>query len=145
MARGFRPEVRRRWLARLAAFRRSGLTICEFCRREGVSEPSFYQWRRRLAAVSQHANASDPPTPPGRPASSRAVSVNGRSKQAGQAATAAPAFFPVVVRGATSRAHVEIALPGGAVVRLLDADRRTLRAAIKAAGSLPVRREVLPC
>ena len=27
----------------------SGLTIVEFCEREGVSTASFYSWRRRLA------------------------------------------------------------------------------------------------
>lgn len=144
MARGFQPQVRRRWMARLAAFRRSGLTICEFCRREGVSEPSFYQWRRRLAAVSQRGDASDRSVPPSAPAHSRAASVSPHGRS-GKAVAVAPAFFPVVLRGAAPRAHVEIALPGGAVVRLLDADRRTLRAAIKAAGSLPVRGEVLPC
>ncbi len=144
MSLGFRPEVRRRWMARLAAFRRSGLTICEFCRRECVSEPSFYQWRRRLAALSQPGNAADRPARPGHPASSRAASV-AMNERSGKAAEATPAFFPVVLRGAVSRAIVEIALPGGAVVRLLDADRRTLRAAIKAAGSLPVRGDVLPC
>lgn len=27
----------------------SGLSIAEFCRRRGVSPPSFYNWRRRLS------------------------------------------------------------------------------------------------
>jgi hypothetical protein len=29
--------------------RASSLTVHEFCRREGVSVPSFYQWRKKLA------------------------------------------------------------------------------------------------
>lgn len=29
----------------------SGLSIRAFCRQEGVSEPSFYQWRKKLAAA----------------------------------------------------------------------------------------------
>ena len=36
------------WQERLARWRQSGLSISEFCRREGVSPPSFYQWRKRL-------------------------------------------------------------------------------------------------
>lgn len=28
----------------------SGLSIAAFCRREGVSQPSFYAWRRKLEA-----------------------------------------------------------------------------------------------
>jgi hypothetical protein len=33
----------------LARQRRSGLSIRQFCLREGFSEPSFYWWRRELA------------------------------------------------------------------------------------------------
>lgn len=36
------------WRERLGRQARSGLSIAEFCRREGVSAASFYQWRRRL-------------------------------------------------------------------------------------------------
>jgi transposase len=32
----------------LARWRRSGLSVRAFCRAEGVSEPSFYAWRRKL-------------------------------------------------------------------------------------------------
>ena len=39
------------WRDRLARFRKSGLTVKEFCRQEGVSDPSFYQWRKRLAGA----------------------------------------------------------------------------------------------
>ena len=31
----------------------SGLGVREFCKREGVSEPSFYQWRKKLEQVGQ--------------------------------------------------------------------------------------------
>lgn len=31
---------------------RSGQSVREFCSQEGVSEPSFYAWRRKLAAGS---------------------------------------------------------------------------------------------
>lgn len=37
------------WAERLARQRRGTLSIAEFCRRERVSAPSFYAWRRRLA------------------------------------------------------------------------------------------------
>jgi len=45
------PAVtRRQWADRLVRFRRSGQTVAQFCAAEGVSEPSFYVWRRTLAA-----------------------------------------------------------------------------------------------
>ena len=36
------------WRDRLRRWRDSGQSVREFCWREGVSEPSFYQWRKRL-------------------------------------------------------------------------------------------------
>ncbi len=38
------------WRLRLRRQATSGLSITEFCEREGVSTPSFYAWRRRLAS-----------------------------------------------------------------------------------------------
>jgi hypothetical protein len=35
----------------MARFRESGAKVSAFCRVEGVSVWSFYQWRKRLAAV----------------------------------------------------------------------------------------------
>lgn len=46
--RGSRPAVAARWRERLGRWRKSGQSIAEFCRGEGVSQPSFYLWRRRL-------------------------------------------------------------------------------------------------
>lgn len=36
------------WAERLVRHRRSTLSIAEFCRRERISPPSFYSWRKRL-------------------------------------------------------------------------------------------------
>ena len=48
------------WRRRLRRQASGGLSIPEFCRREGVSTASFYAWRRRLAAPPLPA-PSDPP------------------------------------------------------------------------------------
>jgi hypothetical protein len=47
--RGGGAAKRRVWRGVLARQRRSGLSIRQFCLREGFSEPSFYWWRRALA------------------------------------------------------------------------------------------------
>jgi transposase len=44
--------TRRRWAERLERFRRSGQTIAQFCAAEGISEPSFYVWKRTLAGAA---------------------------------------------------------------------------------------------
>lgn len=38
------------WLDRLHRHSQSGQTIAQFCAAEGVSAPSFYQWKRRLTS-----------------------------------------------------------------------------------------------
>jgi hypothetical protein len=43
------PDKQRFWQARIARWRRSGLSVREFCRRESLAEPLFYAWRRELA------------------------------------------------------------------------------------------------
>lgn len=39
----------REWQRRMARFEEAQQSVAEFCRKEGVSAPSFYQWRQRLA------------------------------------------------------------------------------------------------
>jgi transposase-like protein len=41
------------WAARLRRYQQCGSTVAQFCRDEGVSVPSFYQWKRRLADSSE--------------------------------------------------------------------------------------------
>jgi len=48
MKRGPNPAKVQQWTERLERFQRSGLTVTEFCSREGVSTPSFYFWKKRL-------------------------------------------------------------------------------------------------
>ena len=46
------PDKAAVWGERLRRYEQSALTIVEFCQRERVSVPSFYQWRKRLAKSS---------------------------------------------------------------------------------------------
>jgi hypothetical protein len=49
MARGLDSRKVREWQRRLGRFQEARQSVAEFCRKEGVSVPSFYQWRKRLA------------------------------------------------------------------------------------------------
>ncbi len=51
MGRKPSPTAEAMWRDRLTRFRVCGLTVKEYCRQEGVSDPSFYQWRQRLDMV----------------------------------------------------------------------------------------------
>jgi hypothetical protein len=73
-SRAFTREV---WAERLARFPGSGLTAAEFCALEAVSLPSFYAWKRRLAAeAADSAVDRQPPLLPVRlPAPAPAVEL----------------------------------------------------------------------
>jgi transposase-like protein len=42
------PDKQARWLELVRRWQRSTLTVCEFCEEQGLSEASFYAWRRTL-------------------------------------------------------------------------------------------------
>ena len=57
-----RPDpaaTRRQWAERVERFRRSGQTVAQFCAAEGISQATFYVWKRSLADT--------PPAPPPAP------------------------------------------------------------------------------
>ncbi len=68
MSGSFSDRKSREWRRRLLRFEKRGATIKEFCRQEGVSEPSFYPWRKRLGMKD-----AQKPVRAGSPAESPAV------------------------------------------------------------------------
>jgi hypothetical protein len=46
------------WRGLIQQWRQSGLTIRVFCQDHGVSEPSFYAWRRRIEAEAAAESAT---------------------------------------------------------------------------------------
>src|SRR6266702_8054758 len=38
------------WRARIAAQKQSGISVKQFCEQQGLTEQSFYYWRKRLQA-----------------------------------------------------------------------------------------------
>jgi transposase-like protein len=57
--RGKRSDQKwRSWRQLVQQWRRSGLTIRAFCERHGLSEPSFYSWRRRIEAEADGDSAA---------------------------------------------------------------------------------------
>ena len=53
-------RTRERWIDRLRRFDASEQTVAQFCAQEGISGPSFYQWKHRLA---QEADSNSPAIP----------------------------------------------------------------------------------
>jgi hypothetical protein len=65
------------WRGMVGRWRRSGRTVRAFCAEHGLSEPSFYAWRRTLADRVQQAAREDelPPFVPLRVLSAAPASV----------------------------------------------------------------------
>jgi hypothetical protein len=117
-ARDLKKE--RFWRGILRQQRQGGLTIRDFCRQRGLTEPLFYAWRRELQRRDRSSagfrlrvrEAARPQSAPRvRPDSSKPVKP--RSKGA--------AFVPVKLLAGSAPSlgwnGVECLLPGGAVLR----------------------------
>jgi transposase-like protein len=114
MAQRMRGEKAAEWRERFDRFHRSGTSVAQFCRDEGISAPSFYNWRRKL----------------GRKAAARAGSFrNG-------VVAAEPrrgSFVPVRVLGGLSvDGQMTAQLPGGTRLQIPLADPQTIQIAIAA-------------
>ena len=105
-----RTAARAAWVDRLRRFAQSGLRPAQFCGQEGVSLPSFYAWKRRLAAEAV-----------------------GTGPAADAAAPREPRWLPVRLPGPAT--PLELVLPSGAVVRIAaGADEAALRGLLRLLG-----------
>lgn len=109
MARSTNPAKRRQWIERFQRYSESGLTVTAFCRAESVSVPSFYLWRKKIAAAGDDAHQFS------------------RRRR--------PAFVPVQIASAT---QIEIHFPNGARVHLPASDAALISSVIAAVGHVPV-------
>jgi len=91
------PVLRTQWRQRVDRWQASGLSVRAFCRREGLTEPTFHFWKRELRARDETTAASPRP--------------------AANSPGASPKFVPLTVLPAATVA-VEVRCPSGHVVCL---------------------------
>ena len=106
MACGKRLWKVKEWRERLARFTRAGTSVVEFCIDEGVSTPSFYAWRKRLAGDDSTEQAEEAAAIGKRHGPFAPVRVTGGALGGGQ--------VTVWLRGGT---HLEIPLADPDAVR----------------------------
>ena len=51
------------WQMVIETWRSSGLGVRQFCRQEGLSEPAFYSWRRRLSGDDSQRSRQEGSSP----------------------------------------------------------------------------------
>ena len=49
------------WQMVIETCKESGLSIAAFCKKEGISEASYYYWRKKLPATDPKSNRKAPP------------------------------------------------------------------------------------
>jgi hypothetical protein len=104
-----RSALEQTWRDRVMRWKASGLSVRDFCRAEGLSEPSFYSWRRTIAERDTATAAPD-----------------------------APAFVPLHVRPGTAPVVLELVLRSGHVLRIPPgSDPEHLRAVLAALEAAP--------
>ena len=111
-------EKERYWREKIRAGTRSGLSIREFCRREGLKEGLFHSWRRELWRRDQEK------------AGRRSRGVSGRGAPA-------KASFALVdldgEQGELNEAGIELVLAGGRKLRIgKGVDEKTLVSVVTA-------------
>jgi transposase len=124
MAKGRRDPIKeRRWRGHLAAWRRSGQSVRAYCAAQGLSEPSFYSWRRVLT----------------RPERRRGKTAAGDGTPSTAGFTQPSLFVPVrLVEDTTPAAAIEVVLRGGRVLRVAAGFvAQTLREVVAALEDLP--------
>ena len=67
MAQAPASSKQRQWLDLIHRWRRSQLSVREFCRRHHLSEPSFYSWRRVLRERGLVQDSPPEPAPSSTP------------------------------------------------------------------------------
>ena len=124
MAKRQRDEIKeRRWRGHLAAWRRSGQSVRAYCAAKGLSESSFYAWRRVLFQRDGRSG----------------IKVAPRSRTTSTELAEGSPFVPVrLVEDTTPATTVEVVLRGGRVVRVAAGfAAQTLREVVAALEDLP--------
>ena len=137
MAREMDQKSRETWRKLLEQKQRSGLTVVEFCQREGVSTAAYYTWRRRLHGPQSRQT----------PQAAVARRKEGPTRRKGKAPGSRPrgAFVQVPLPAASAGAWIEVVLAEGTVIRLPQQNLAALETVLRSLGSgahTPVKEEV---
>jgi hypothetical protein len=108
-ARGRNGDKERFWRQVVEGHAGSGLSVRQYCTDRGVSEPSFFAWRRELAQRDVPANE------PARSSSQRSVSARAMSQRS---APLGFAQLQIAPSEPASGVSIEIVLPTGIRIRV---------------------------
>ena len=136
MPRGPSARTGTLWRKRLERFSRSGLSVAQFCSREGVSTSSLYNWRRKLELRTARRRKSQ-----SRPAAPGAEPRDG-SFQPVTVLPATPSVVPTAPAVVSAACHVSIQLPCGTRIDVRAENLDAVRAVVAEVARVDRRPEV---
>jgi hypothetical protein len=126
MAREVNQALREEWRKRIEGQQQSGLTVANFCRRESVSQATFYLWRRKLQSPRSKKTS-------GHQKESSRTNRAGRSP----ATPSSPPFLQLPLSSPPSCPWIEVVLAEGTVIRLPQQNLAALQTVLQTLGGAP--------
>jgi len=126
MGRKMDQSSRETWQKLLEQKQRSGLTVVEFCQREGLSPSAYYAWRRKLHGPQARQ------TPPAAVVERQGARAH-RKKKAPESRPR-DAFVQVALPAAPANAWIEVVLTEGTVIRLPQENLAALQTVLRSLG-----------
>ena len=115
MPRKISDERKRFWGDLIERQRTSGLNIAQFCAEAGVSQNSFYVWKKQLQTTAQQGRAAMPPR-------------KHRPKKAAAKSLVPVRVIPDIGHQPPTTRAIEVAWPNGIALRIPTGfDSKTLR------------------
>jgi len=126
MARKVNQVLRDEWRKRIQRQQQSGLTVAEFCQREGVSTATFYGWKRKLQTKRSPQSKKVP-------ARQKKGSRTPRHVESSAIASNVP-FVQLPVSAPATSPWIEVVLAEGTVVRLPQQNLAALQTVLRTLG-----------
>jgi len=126
MARKVNQALRDEWRKRIERQQQSGLTVAEFCRREGVSPATFYMWKRKLPTKRS-------PQTRKRPARQKKGAGTHREGESSATPSNVP-FVQLPLSAPAASPWIEVVLAEGTVVRLPQQNLAALQTVLRTLG-----------
>lgn len=129
MTRKVNVKLREMWRQRIERQRQGGLTVSEFCRREGVSSANFYMWKRKLRGKSSpKSKQTARQQPAGTPGP-----VDGHVPKHASEAT----FVQLPLAPAGTSPWIELVLVEGTIIRVPQQNLTALQTVLHALSRVP--------
>lgn len=122
MARKVNSELREAWRQRIERHQQSGLTVAAFCVREGVTQGTFFTWKRKLRG-KHHSKANRParrqPAPAVRPVAPDSSKAT---------------FVQLPISSTQASPWIELVLAEGTIIRVPQQNLAALQVVLRAIG-----------